>query len=690
MQIERFSLDSRSVKLFLASFLGLYFELLFIRWIPDGVHVLSFFGNFVLLACFLGLSVGLSMKKAADHDDEKILKGFYILFTIAVLLLMTFTYFNIGVPPPNEGISLNDDSMRRNPVNFNIYVTIFFFFTIISLIFIPLGRLISTYLEEHRPLVGYTINIFASIAGIALFSFMAYLCTPPGLWIACGMLLLLPFYRKKHIPILMLIAFSLGVSGFQKVEEARFGYKKFWSPYYNLRVVEKSPGKDYQVFIGNSFLLYAKDLSPGSDAPQTQKDIYNFPFRFCAHEPQVLVLGGGMGNDVAAALRNGARSVDVVEIDPMIIELGRRLHPEKPYTSGCVKVYNDDARSFLNRNRKKYDLIIFGTIDSHGLFSQMSSIKMESYIYTRECFEKAREHLREDGKVYVKMGPFGPFVTIRVFRTISEAFQRDPLFFIFKDELTMDKIYIASPNPMSVKKEELLPTVHQYSVDSDYVGSQMPSASSVATDDWPHIFLKEKKIPQEYLAALALLLLISIGLLCMKLPRPITFNFHFFFLGAGFMLVETKGITELGLSFGATWIVNSLVIGSILVMIFLANLFLLRSKSKIRLEYVYVALLAFLLGSYILKSVRLDAVPMTVNQILTILLISLPVFFSAIIFGTSFKETSSASLMLASNMLGSMCGGVLEYSSMIFGLRWLYLFAFILYLLSYICLKYRK
>ena len=687
MQIDRFSLNSNSIKLFLASFLSLYFELLFIRWIPDGVHVLSFFGNFVLLACFLGLSVGLSMQ-ARDTDEEKILREFYCLFTIAAILLVTFTYFRIGVPPPNEGISLNDDSIRRNTLNINIYATIFVFFTLTALLFIPLGRLISIYLEKHKPLQGYTINIFASLVGITVFSVLAYFCTRPFLWIAIGLLLFMPFYRKKIVPVILLIVLSGGIFFFEKVEEARFGYKKYWSPYYNLRVVEERGGKDYQVFIGNSILLYAKDLSPISDAPSSQKDMYNFPFSFCNPEPQVLVLGAGMGNDVAAALRNGAQAVDSVEIDPMIIQLGKKLHPEKPFSHPGVTIYNDDARSFLNKNKKKYDLIIFGTIDSHGLFSQMSSIKMESYIYTRECFEKARDHLTDNGIMYVKMGPFGPFVTIRVFRTIQNAFLHDPLFFIFKDQFTMDKIYIASHKSLPERREGLPENARVFHVDDDYVESRMPYASIVSTDDWPHIFLKEKKIPLEYMVSLALLICISIVLLYMKLPRPTRFNLHFFLLGAGFMLIETRGITELGLLFGATWIVNSIVIGSILVMIFFANLLLIKMDTKIRLEYVYILLLLTLAGLYFLKFIHCETGSLVINQILSVLFISLPVFFAAIIFGTSFKETSSASLMLASNMLGSMFGGALEYTSMVFGLRSLYLLAFIIYLLSYLCMRF--
>jgi len=58
---------------------------------------------------------------------------------------------------------------------------------------------------------------------------------------------------------------------------------------------------------------------------------YNLPYRLGPRAERVLVLGAGMGNDVAAALRNGAGHIDAVEIDPAILALGRSLHPEKPY-----------------------------------------------------------------------------------------------------------------------------------------------------------------------------------------------------------------------------------------------------------------------------------------------------------------------------------------------------------------------
>src|SRR5437899_3723743 len=45
--------------LFLISFTILFFELACIRWFASAVVFLTFFTNIVLLACFLGMSVGL-------------------------------------------------------------------------------------------------------------------------------------------------------------------------------------------------------------------------------------------------------------------------------------------------------------------------------------------------------------------------------------------------------------------------------------------------------------------------------------------------------------------------------------------------------------------------------------------------------------------------------------------------------
>src|SRR5918911_2890317 len=50
--------DARA-RIFLTSFALLFFELLCIRWIPSYIRYLSYFTNFILLASFLGMGLGI-------------------------------------------------------------------------------------------------------------------------------------------------------------------------------------------------------------------------------------------------------------------------------------------------------------------------------------------------------------------------------------------------------------------------------------------------------------------------------------------------------------------------------------------------------------------------------------------------------------------------------------------------------
>ena len=72
------------------------------------------------------------------------------------------------------------------------------------------------------------------------------------------------------------------------------------------------------------------------------------------------VVGSGTGNDVAAALRSGARHVDAIEIDPAILMLGQTAHPEHPYQDPRVHAIVNDARSFLRTTDQTYDMIVYG------------------------------------------------------------------------------------------------------------------------------------------------------------------------------------------------------------------------------------------------------------------------------------------------------------------------------------------
>ena len=69
-----------------------------------------------------------------------------------------------------------------------------------------------------------------------------------------------------------------------------------------------------------------------------------------------------------------------------------------------------------------------------------------------------------------------------------------------------------------------------------------------------------------------------------------------FFLGAGFMLLETKGVVHMALLFGSTWVVNSIVFFAILVMILLSNLYVAGRSGRGGSGPTYALLIAALAG----------------------------------------------------------------------------------------------
>src|SRR2546428_10800855 len=52
-------ISDKRARTFLISFTMLFFELFCIRWIPSYVRYLSYFNNFILLASFLGIGLGM-------------------------------------------------------------------------------------------------------------------------------------------------------------------------------------------------------------------------------------------------------------------------------------------------------------------------------------------------------------------------------------------------------------------------------------------------------------------------------------------------------------------------------------------------------------------------------------------------------------------------------------------------------
>ncbi|MBN1887742.1 MAG: hypothetical protein JW850_07115 [Thermoflexales bacterium] len=665
--------------LFLISGLGLFFELAVVRWIAGEVRLFSYFKNLPLLSAFLGLAIGFALAgKGRDYRP-----AFAPLLALCLVLVLTVGHFsspNVLVYP-----SIGDE-LLWNAWTFPYWVAliaflgmVLIFFLATMFLFIPLGQATGEEMNRHAPVPAYIVNLLASLAGTWAFALLSYLQTPPMVWFGLG-LLGVGFYlhTRQALSRTSLAIFAVGT-----VALGLSGWGEFWSPYQRLATTEmlvtrNSDGKTvkagYTLNIQQVFYQYAVDLSPEfvADIPgwQDMAFMYNLPYRLRPDGGQVLILGAGMGNDVAAALRNDAARVDAVEIDPAIMTLGRRLHPERPYDDPRVKLIVDDARSFLKKNSDRYDIIAFGLLDSHTLLSGLSSVRLDSYVYTIESFQQARDHLAEDGVVVVAFATATPWIEERLGQMLIQVFDPDQVFVQRgTSETSVLTTFVAGQIPSDKLAEAQLSPWRP-----DPASINMP----LGTDDWPYLYLRTRKIPDAYWQALLLIGLAYFVLIMRSFPEARSPNWHFWLLGAAFLLIEFKSISELALLFGATWLVNVLAISGVLLMALAANLLVLW-RPRVNLRLAYGLLFASLALAYVFPLAWLIGLPPLVRALASMVLLSLPLFFAGLIFSESLRQAGEAAGPLASNLGGSVAGGILEYGSIWWGIKSLYVIAAVTY-----------
>jgi SAM-dependent methyltransferase len=393
----------------------------------------------------------------------------------------------------------------------------------------------------------------------------------------------------------------------------------------------------------------------------------------------VVIVGAGTGNDVAAALRSSAERVDAIEIDPVILLAGT-AHPEHPYSDPRVRAILNDARSFLRTTNNTYDMVVYGLLDSHTLLSQSSSVRLDSFVYTVQALREARSRLRPHGVLSLSFSMLNQLLGRKIYLMLTEAFDGHPPICV---QAGYDNavVFLESTDKSFVLPDNLLENTG-FRDQSAYYGNPQWQVDP-STDDWPFFYMPRRVYPTSYLVMVALVLLLTFFLIANFSGEALQFNLApFFLLGAGFMLVETKGITELGLTFGNSWQVIAAVIAGVMVMSFVANCVVQRWSIE-RSAAPYILLVVSLAFGWWMAGH--GGLPSTwAGRIGTVVILTSPIFFSGIVFSTLLRSHGEISGIMATNLFGAMCGGLLEYNSMYFGFRFLYLMAAVLYLVAFI------
>jgi SAM-dependent methyltransferase len=719
----------RRFDIFLASLLILFLELCCIRWFPAHVLFLTYFTNTVLFAAFLGMSAGcLAAGRRVDG-----LRWSGLLLALAMAAAQGIARW--WTIPRGLGIAVEDhapqvvffgaEAPRTDLARFVIPIELVagFFFLLLALCFFGLGQRLGRALQGMEPLEGYLVNIAGSLVGIVLFAAASWAEVGPTWWflpVAAGMAWLMrrddvrtgaaAAWARRLAPLALVVL----LADLQAIAPVAPGAERYWSPYYR---IDYRPAPQRRIDVN---LIFHQAMVPKA-APLPWYDLPYLLRRDSGAPPpaDVLVIGAGSGNDVARALEWGASRVDAVEIDPVIVRLGQRDHPDRPYQDPRVTVHVNDGRNFLRSTARRYDLVVYALVDSLVLHSGLSNIRLESYLFTREALEDARRRLKPGGAFvaynYYRQG----WIVTRMHQQLAGVFGEDPVVLTLphRDVVRPDEMFWAftvllagdtggirrafaehpaywldprvAPDPSTPNGFQVTVAAGRQAVRPVHV---LPPAEPLreATDDWPFLYLRGPMVPRLTLRGIFVMAVCAAAVLLPALRRrgggpAQALDPQMFLLGAGFMLLEARAVVNMALLFGSTWTVNAVVFGAVLVTVLASSVFVRVMRPR-RLGPFYGALLAALaLNAFVPLDVFLGGRAYQVAAACA--LVFAPVLFASVVFGSAYARVRDPERALGANVAGALVGGFAENLSMLVGFRYLALLALAVYALSALRLR---
>ena len=667
----------------LASFVVLFLELSLIRWLPAQVRAIGYFPNVVLLAAFLGLGIGslVASRRSIIGWWTPVLA---LLVVIAALLSgIVFTQ----EPSAEHLFLLYHDLPRDAPIVHSVSLPILVLFIAAAVPFVPLGQYVATRLVASRDVAstlwGYVADLCGSLAGVIAFAAASFAGARPVVWFATVLFVSILLYERVVHGIVHTVVAAIVLTVVVRSDRA-----DFYSPYYALAVRQErehlsilANGSRHQVAVA-----LRRDDVLREPVFQRMRDGYHLAYSLLREKPKtVLILGAGTGNDVAVALDEGVSRVDAVEIDPVILELGR-LHPDKPYSDPRVRVFNTDARAFLNHSDERYDLVVFGTLDSMTRLSALSSVRLDNYVYTAECLAAVRRHLNPAGGVALLFWIGGKeFIHEHIAAAISVGFRETPIV-IDQPFAMFDHMYLAGPAFQHARGAVINAAV------SDDMAARIATDVNVPTDDWPYLYLRSRAISPFYLSILGVMLAVAATAVFavsreMRSSLRGGMDAEMFLFGAAFMLIETRLVTEMNLVWAATWLTSAVVFGSILLTIIAATV--LMQLRPIRWRVAAGGLVAAMVATWLIPARTLVGFEPLLRLVASIAFVGAPVFFASCCFALLFRERARPDVAFGWNMLGAVAGGMLEFSSMALGIKATALLALAAYLLAFLARERR-
>jgi SAM-dependent methyltransferase len=645
------------LRLVLGSALMLFLELALIRWLGSNVVHLSYFTNFVLLGSFLGIGLGFLVSR----KDWSVLRWTPVLLAVLVVVV---SLFPVSIDRSGADLIFFTGLHTTGPPAWLILPLIFL---LVAGILSGPAEVVGRCFGELMPLTAYRWDLVGSLAGISLFTVLSLLWAPSVVW---GVVVAVAFTvlvtgRARWLAVAaggVLVAALL-------VETVTPGVS--WSPYYKITTTKKSDptfGERIQISVNG---VPHQTMATADWKLQKASKIYGAPYRHRDSSPlgSVLVVGAGSGSDVAIALKMGARHVDAVDIDPKLVKIGVDGNPDHAYQDPRVSRHINDGRAFLENTHNHYDLILFALPDSLALVSGASQIRLESFLFTREALASARDHLTHDGVFAMYNYYRQAWLVDRLGGTAAQAFGHAPCIDTF-DGATA--VVVVAKN-----------AAHQHCGAGNHT---LPATyPAPVRDNSPFLYYQGGMVPMIYVWSLLGILLISLLLVRavggpFRAMRPYA---DLFFMGAAFLLLETKNVATFANLFGTTWTVNAMVFGGVLLIV-LAAVETTRRLRTPPLPVVFGLVAVALAIAYVVQPSWLLSLSFWPRLGAAILLAFLPIYLANIAFAKRFMGSDNSQAAFGVNLLGAIVGGCLEYAALLTGYRNLLIVVAALYLVAFL------
>lgn len=645
------------------AFLMLFTELALIRWLGAHIFYLSFFSNFVLLGSFLGFGLGFLW---AGRGRRPI----YPFTPLLLGTLVTFVYvFDVPLDVKTKDVIFFETLTPVSALPRELVLVLLF--SAVAAVMAAIGDGVARAFGQFPPLEAYKLDLIGSVTGIGGFTVLSFVAAPPLVWgavITAVFALTLPLRHLRWSAVAAVgTALLLGPFAAELVDRTPTDAERsfvhdatdkriVWSPYYRITSLTNDNG-------GKSTLV---NQSPHwHQMPSAGNILYERLYERVA-EPtggDVLVIGAGSGNDVSAALQRGADHVDAVEIDPRLIEIAEGNHPDQPYSDPRVDVHVDDGRAFLERSDRTWDRIVLALPDSLTLVQGQSSVRLESYLFTVEAMEAAREHLAPGGVFAMYNFYREGWLVDRYAETLAEVFDQPPCVSRFGESHLA--VLVASDDPAALD----CPAEDRY---------QSRTSIEPVSDDHPFPYMQNRTIPALYLwsgLGMIVLSIAAVGGVTLVGQPDRRSSIHevlrykdLFFMGVAFMLLETKSVVQFALLFGTTWLVNSLVFLGVLLSVLVAVAVSRRVTFR-RPARLYAVMMVALAVAYVVPGSALLDLPVVARFVVAVTLAFFPIFTANLVFTQRFKDTSHSTIAFGANLLGAMVGGLLEYAALVTGHR---------------------